>query len=178
MDAVTGSSGGSAVPERIARGPRRRRPSGEPPPLPRKLDASGRVWIALAVTLTAIVIIVLLHEAFGSILDRWNSAFLRALVPLRTSRLTSLVRGVDAFFSSRVTIGVLRLAVLAVLVGYRRWRHLLVFLGSVIAVEATSYELSILIASPRPAGVAIIQEWTGFSFPHSRSPHWRSRWLG
>src|SRR6266702_1717285 len=144
MDGVTGSSGGSALPARNARGPRRRRPSGEPPPLPRTLGASGRVWIALAVTLTAILTIVLLHEAFGSVLDRWNSAFLRALVPLRTRPITRVLRGSDDLFTSRVTIGVLRLATIVALVAYRRWRHLLVLLGSVIAVEATAYELSIL----------------------------------
>ncbi|HYS40267.1 MAG TPA: hypothetical protein VEO01_32015, partial [Pseudonocardiaceae bacterium] len=42
-----GSAAGSSDVFGVRR--RRRRPSGEPPPLPRKINASGRWWLVLAV---------------------------------------------------------------------------------------------------------------------------------
>ncbi|HEX9299035.1 MAG TPA: hypothetical protein VF968_02780, partial [Actinomycetota bacterium] len=58
-----------------------------------------------------------------------------------------------------------RLGTLIALVVFRRWRHLLAFLISVVAVEAVVYELSILVAVARPVGVRILGSWSGFSFP-------------
>src|SRR5207253_160771 len=45
------------------------------------------------------------------------------------------------------------------------WRHLLVYLGTVMAVEVAAYLLSIFVASPRPVGILIVGGWEGFSFP-------------
>lgn len=46
------------VPTRILRSPRRRRPTGEPPPLPYHLQTSGVGWLiaALALILVAMVV--------------------------------------------------------------------------------------------------------------------------
>jgi hypothetical protein len=56
------------------RGPRgagkRRRPSGEPPPLSRQLGLSGRVWIALAASLPVVVGVLLAYGALGVAFDR------------------------------------------------------------------------------------------------------------
>jgi tRNA A-37 threonylcarbamoyl transferase component Bud32/membrane-associated phospholipid phosphatase len=166
MDAAGGSSGGSTVPEREGRvAGKRRRPSGEPPPLPRELGMSGRLWVGLAACLITIVGLALVYEALGSGFDRWSAALLRWLVSLRTGPITTLMGGIDRTLSSRVTTGIIRVGSLATLVVFRRWRHLFTFLFSVVAVEAIGYQLSILVASPRPVGVAIIGSWRGFAFP-------------
>jgi tRNA A-37 threonylcarbamoyl transferase component Bud32 len=165
MDAVTRSSNTAA--ER-ARGPsgKRRRPSGEPPPLPRKLGVSGKVWVALACTLVTILVLVIISgKTVGFGFDRWNSHALQRFVTIRTGWLTPVMLRIDSMFSSRWTIGILRLATIVALVGFRRWRHLLVFIVSVVAVEAIAYELSIFFASPRPDGVLIIGSWSGPAFP-------------
>jgi hypothetical protein len=76
-----------------------------------------------------------------------------------------LLVGVNTVLASRWTVRILRLGTLVALVGVRRWRHLFVFLGSVIAVELVAYQLSLLLARPRPVGIKIIGSWAGFSMP-------------
>ena len=166
------TDGAGASPSRSVtpqRGPggrgKRRRPSGEPPPLPRNLGVSGRVWITLSATLVTIVGLVLASAALASSFDRWNAAMLRGIVLIRTGWLTPLMVGVNTVLVSRWTIGGLRLGTIIALVGLRRWRHLGVFLGSVVVVELSAYQLSLLVASPRPMDVKVIGSWEGFSFP-------------
>jgi len=146
-------------------GGRRRRPSGEPPPLPRNLGVSGRVWITLTASLVAIIGLVLASQALASGFDRWNAAVLRGIVAIRTGWLTTLMVGVNTVLTSQWTIRVLRVGTLVALVGLRRWRHLGVFLGSVVVVELSAYQLALLVASPRPMDVRVIGTWEGFSFP-------------
>jgi tRNA A-37 threonylcarbamoyl transferase component Bud32/membrane-associated phospholipid phosphatase len=148
-----------------SRGARRRRPSGEPPPLPRQFGVSGGIWIALAVGLVVLIVLVVVYQSVGTGFDRWNSAFIRRLVSIRAGWLNAVMRTIDTVLASRWTIRILRLGAIVALVLYRRWRHLFTFLGSLLAVEVTSHQLSLLVASPRPIGVEIIGSWAGFSFP-------------
>ena len=166
MDAAGSSPSRSVTPQRgPGGGGRRRRPSGEPPPLPRNLGVSGRVWVALAAVLVAIVGLVLASQALSSGFDRWNAAVLRGIVSIRTGWLTTLMVGVNTVLTSPWTVGILRVGTLVALVGLRRWRHLGVFLGSVVVVELAAYQLALLVTSPRPMDVRIIGSWEGFSFP-------------
>ena len=165
-DAADASRSRSVTPQRGPRGAgRRRRPSGEPPPLPRQLGVSGRVWIALAASLPAVVGVLLAYGALGVAFDRWDSAILRQVAVLRRGWLTTLMVGVNAVLVSRWTIGILRLGTMAALVGLRRWRHLVIFLGCVVAVGLAAFQLAIFQARVRPLGVTIIGGWDGFSFP-------------
>lgn len=144
---------------------RRRRPSGEPPPLPRKLGRSGKIWIGLvAYVAVLLIVIIFFFQPLAEILDRFDSLRLQGLATLRTDWLTdwmSLVNGLG----SRWTIRALRWGTIIVLIGFRRWRHLFVFLGSILFVELVSYQLSIFLARHRPLGVRIIGDWEGFSMP-------------
>jgi len=144
---------------------KRRRPSGEPPPLPRKLGVSGVVWIGLAAFLFTIAVLVVAYATLGYSFDRWNSLSLQRLSAVRAGWLDPVMLRVDDVLSSPWTIGNLRLATAVALVGFRRWRHLIVFLASIVIVEALAYELAIFVASPRPDGVRIIGNWDGPSFP-------------
>jgi hypothetical protein len=144
---------------------KRRRPSGEPPPLPRSLGTSGHVLVLLTLALGAIVVLALGHVTVGAWIDQRNTSILRAVAAVRAGWLTSIVLWIDRLLTSRGTVGILRLATLLALAGFRRWRHLLAFVLSIIAVEAVVYELSILVAVARPVGVRILGTWTGFSFP-------------
>jgi tRNA A-37 threonylcarbamoyl transferase component Bud32 len=160
------SKASNAAPERERRvSGKRRRPSGEPPPLPRKLGVSGVVWAGLATFLFSIAVLVVAYATLGYSFDRWNSLFLQRLSTVRAGWLDPVMLRVDDVLSSRWTVGILRLATMAALVGFRRWRHLLVFLASIVVVEALAYELAIFVASPRPDGVRIIGSWDGPSFP-------------
>src|SRR5688500_15733195 len=142
---------------------RRRRPSGEPPPLPRKLGTSGKVWIGLVAYVAVLLILVLFFfQPLTGVFDRFDSLRLQGLARLRTDWLTDWMQFVNGL-GSRWTIRALRWGTIAVLIGFRRWRHLFVFLGSILFVELVSYQLSIFISRHRPLGVQIIGDWEGFS---------------
>jgi tRNA A-37 threonylcarbamoyl transferase component Bud32 len=126
---------------------------------------SGRIWVALASILVVIVVFALVSSSLRGGFDRWNFLFLRRFVSIRAGWVTTLMLGINTGLASRWPIRILRLATILALVGFRRWRHLLTFLISVIVVEVAAYQLSIFVASPRPAGVRIIGSWQGFSFP-------------
>jgi len=123
------------------------------------------VWIVLAVTVVAVAALALVYQAVGGGVERWSSAVLRRVVVIRTGWLSTVVVGLNTGLVSRWTIRVLRIGTLAALLGLRRWRHLLIFLGCVVGVELAAFQLSLLVASPRPAGVVIVGDWEGFSFP-------------
>jgi tRNA A-37 threonylcarbamoyl transferase component Bud32 len=144
---------------------RRRRPSGEPPPLPRKLGRSGKIWIGLVAYVAVLLILVLFFfRPLTGIFDRFDSFRLRGITRLRTDWLTDWMLFVNGL-GSRWTIRVLRWGTIAVLIGFRRWRHLFIFLGSILFVEVVSYQLSNLVGRHRPLGVQIIGDWEGFSMP-------------
>jgi tRNA A-37 threonylcarbamoyl transferase component Bud32 len=160
------SESSNAAPERERHvSAKRRRPSGEPPPLPRKLGLSGKVWVGLGGCLFTIAVLAVAYATLGYHFDRWNSLFLQRFVSVRTGWLTPVMLRINEVLSSRWTVGILRLGTMVTLVAFRRWRHLIVFLVSVVAVEALAYELSIFVASPRPDGILIIGSWQGLSFP-------------
>jgi len=144
---------------------RRRRPSGAPPPLPRQLGVSGWIWVFLVASFIAIIVLAVAFHSIGNEFERWEVAVLRRVAVVRTGWLTTLMLGINTALASEWTIRILRLGTLAALVGLRRWRHLLTFLGSVVAVELAVYQLTIFQARPRPIGVRIIGSWEGLSFP-------------
>jgi hypothetical protein len=88
---------------------RRRRPSGEPPPLPRPLGPTGHLLLGLTLTLGAIVLLVLGHETAGAWFDRGNASIARAITAVRTGWLTSFALDIDRLLASRATVGILRL---------------------------------------------------------------------
>jgi tRNA A-37 threonylcarbamoyl transferase component Bud32 len=166
MDTVGRSRSRNVAP---SGGPRdagkRRRPSGEPPPLPRRLGVSGRVWIGLSTALIAIVALVIVYQAPSTGFDRFNATLLRRIARIRVGWLTTVMLGINTALASRWPLRILRLGTVGALLAFRQWRHLLVFFGTVVAIEVVAYQLSILVASPRPLGVRIIGSWRGFSFP-------------
>lgn len=120
--------------------------------------------LGLTLALGALVLLVLGHETAGAWFDRGNASIARAITGVRTGWLTSFALDIDRLLASRATVGILRLGALVAMTMFRRWRHVLAFLVSVIAVEAVVYELSILVAVARPVGVRILGPWSGFSF--------------
>ena len=94
----------------------------------------------------------------------WDTERLRWIVAIRTPWLTNVALLVNAA-TSRWTIRVLRWGTILALVAFRRGRHLVVFLGSVIGLEILAYQLSVLMFRPRPYGVTILAGWNGFSMP-------------
>ena len=158
---------GEVRPPEAAIEKRRRRPSGEPPPLPRELGLSGKLLIGITVlALIALVFIALVGRA-GSALGRSESELVAAIGRVRAPWLTDVMRAIDTL-ASPVVLFTTRLLILAILIVFRRWRHLFVFVGSVLAVELISYGIASFMTRPRPFGVTAVAAWEGFSHPSRR----------
>ncbi len=142
----------------------RRRPSGEPPPLPRELGRSGRILLLIVGAVGLAMIVAVLVGTAATALDRMDTALLRRFAAIRTDILTDLTRALDGL-ASRWPLRGLRWATILVLIAFRRWRHLLVFMASIIAVEVVASWLAFGTQRPRPLGVEILTDWQGFSLP-------------
>ena len=66
---------------------------------------------------------------------------------------------------SRWTIRVRYWATVVVLLVFRRFRHLFVFVGATLAVIGINAALVYAFQRPRPYGVEILGDWTGFAHP-------------
>ena len=142
---------------------RRRRPTGEKAPLPREFDASGWFWLAAGVFLTLLWISIF---AFPDSTDWWTDRdheILRWLQDLRADGLTRVMDGLHAL-GSQWFIRPLRWATIAILIYYKRWRHLFAFLATLAIVGAVVNGLEIAVARPRPL-IEIIAPWTGYAHP-------------
>ena len=146
-----------------ARASRRRRPSGEPPPLPRQLNTSGRFWLALAAGV--VVFLVVLGAVRGMIvtLDVVERPLLSGLAGLRTDPVTAVARAINDAISPAILL--IWWASLVVMLVWRRWRHLFVWIGTMFLVGTLSELATALIERPRPLGVEIIDSWQGFAMP-------------
>jgi membrane-associated phospholipid phosphatase/tRNA A-37 threonylcarbamoyl transferase component Bud32 len=148
---------------RISRSGRRRRPSGEAPPLPRPLT-TGTYWLAATGVVLLLWLAALANSATNNYILSFDLTLLDWVSQLRTQVLTDVMRGVHAL-GSLWTIRVLFWATVAVLLFTRRFRHLFVFLGAVVGVIALSSLLAYLFMRPRPLGVEILGDWTGAAHP-------------
>ena len=150
-------------PTRISRSGRRRRPSGEAPPLPRPLT-TGRYWLAATGVVLLLWLVALANNATNNYILSFDLAVLDWVSQLRTRVLTDVMRGVHAL-GSLWTVRVLFWATVAVLLLTRRFRHLFVFIGAVVGVITLSSLLAYLFMRPRPLGVEILGDWTGAAHP-------------
>ena len=96
--------------------------------------------------------------------EKWDHTRQLWVVNQREPWLTEVSRVVN-WLAAAWTIRVLRWSVILVLVVFRRWRHLFVFLGAIIATELVTYISANVIARPRPLGIPILAGWQGYSMP-------------
>ncbi len=150
-------------PPAIQRVRSRRRPSGEPPPLPRHLNASGKWWLALsALVLMAWVVVVVTGTV--SVFDLVDTRVLQWISEIRSPGLTSVAE-VAGVLASVEAIHVIWLSNLVLLVVFRRWRHLFVWIGVGLLVVNIGASLANTLQRPRPYEVVVIGDWSGFSMP-------------
>jgi tRNA A-37 threonylcarbamoyl transferase component Bud32 len=151
-------------PQRVSRAGQRRRPSGEAPPLPRALNRSGRLWLTIAGAVLLLWSGVLANQRTAVRVLEVDHAVVSWMAGMRTELLTDLMQAVHAL-GSRWTIRVLFWAAVAALVALRRFRHLFVFLGATLAVTALTGLFAYLYVWPRPLGVEILGDWSGYANP-------------
>jgi tRNA A-37 threonylcarbamoyl transferase component Bud32/membrane-associated phospholipid phosphatase len=145
-------------------GSRRRRPSGEPPPLPRGLHASGKWWLVLAGAVVAVLVVVGTVQRADLAVDVADHRVLSWLAELRTPWLTTTMKVLGVLATGRA-LQVIWLANLAVLVVFRRWRHLFVWFGAGLLVSAITESAAQSIQRPRPVGIEILGGWKDFAMP-------------
>jgi tRNA A-37 threonylcarbamoyl transferase component Bud32 len=154
----------SGEPE-VRRSGRRRRPTGAPPPLPRSIQPTGVWWAAAAVVLAALARVAFgpARRSLGVAVTVWDDTVVRWLAGLRLPGLTGLMEAIVASTGSVGMVGALRWATVVALLALRRFRHLLVFVGSFLAVL-----LVVRLATvdrPRPFGVELRGSWAGWAMP-------------
>jgi tRNA A-37 threonylcarbamoyl transferase component Bud32/membrane-associated phospholipid phosphatase len=170
MDGSSSQAIGTArdvIPPGSRRSRRRRRPTGEPPPLPRHLESTGVGWMVAAVGLIALTLVLFTAGRYGrgislTVLD---NRVVEALANLRTPGLTSFMRALHGLLGSLWAIKTLAWATLIVLVVYKRFRHLIVGVISVQAVALLAVALSAAVRRPRPFGVEFAGVWSGWAMP-------------
>ena len=152
---------GAAPAQRTAR---QRRPTGAPPPLPHPFTISTTAWLVLAVLIVACAFVFTAHTPWLGLDDRANAWFLRLLAEVRTPWLTDLAEGIKAA-GGGWGVTALGLSVVLLTMVFRRWRHLLVFLGALFFLEIVGQWIYFGLSRPRPYGITIIGSWAGYSTP-------------
>ena len=127
---------------------RRRRPSGEPPPLPRHIDRSTRWYLLLAGLAGALWAGMSVPAALG-VITRADLAALQAAAAVRTAWLTRLMLDVNVL-ASPWTVRVLAFSTIAVLVVWRRFQHLAAYLVIVLAAILLISAMTLQIGRMRP----------------------------
>jgi tRNA A-37 threonylcarbamoyl transferase component Bud32 len=145
---------------------RRRRPAGEPPPLPRRIGMTGWWWVGPG-TLVIIGWTVAVINAGGALLPV-DQRVVEELAQGRTPELTSVMVSVAELGSGWVFVALGWVTILVLLVT-RRLRRLLVFVGATFLVYLLASYLADGIleqASPlRPAGIAMLGPAAQSAYP-------------
>src|SRR5215216_2999134 len=154
-------------PAGIRRSPRRRRPSGQPPPLPHHLQTTGVGWLVAAVVLVALSLVVFADGLRGpavavTVVD---DAVVGWLAGLEVPGLVPVMGGLAAL-DSYLAITVLLWGLLLALLVRRRLRQLLVvLLAWILQGLVIQFLLAPLVQRPRPFGVEFRTDWATWALP-------------
>jgi hypothetical protein len=142
---------------------RQRRPTGAPPPLPRRIAVSTTAWLALAAILVTGAFVVSGQTPWRRAVDQASSWLLQRFAAVRSPWLTHVANGINAAgLDWHLFVGV---AVVVLTIVFRRWRHLLVLLLCLFFLEIVGGWIYNGLSRPRPYGVSIIGRWDGYSAP-------------
>jgi tRNA A-37 threonylcarbamoyl transferase component Bud32/membrane-associated phospholipid phosphatase len=158
---------GPVRPGRVRPSGRRRRPSGEAPPLPHHLQTSGVGWLVALVVLVVLSIVVFGGGLPGpavtvTVLD---DALVRWLAGLDAPGLAGAWQAL-ASLGSWWVLNTVGFGLVLVLLALRRFRHLI--LAVIVAQLLTTISENLLGSSahrPRPFGVDIRASWGGWALP-------------
>jgi tRNA A-37 threonylcarbamoyl transferase component Bud32/membrane-associated phospholipid phosphatase len=163
----TSASGLQPPPPAPLRSPRRRRPSGEAPPLPHHLHTTGVGWLAASVVLVALSMVVFAGGLRGP----------AVAVTVADDAVVGWLAGLDgpwlvrswealAFLGSWWVLNILALGLVVALLALRRFRHLILALISAQLLIMVEYQVVGPVAQrPRPFGVDIRAGWGGWALP-------------
>jgi tRNA A-37 threonylcarbamoyl transferase component Bud32/membrane-associated phospholipid phosphatase len=147
-----------------AHGHRRRRPSGEPPPLPREINRAAYAWLAAFGFFVVIWLSIFLSDGPARVITEWDLAVMDPLVEDRAEWLSSASRIVNGFATHWLT-PILAWSTLLVALWFRRVRHVLLLIAALSLINGTVNLVAAKVMRPRPLGVEIIGDWEGFAQP-------------
>src|SRR5215218_5092520 len=155
------------IPPGTVRRARRRRPTGEAPPLPYHLQTSGVRWLIAGVVLVGLSILIFARGLRGVAVEVTvvDDAVVGWLVGLDAPGLVGVWRVLAAISSWWVLNGLL-VGLLVALAVLRRFRQLLVFviLAQLVSLTAQAW-VPPIAQRPRPFGVVIEAGWGGWGMP-------------
>ena len=145
---------------------RRRRPTGEPPPLPHHLQTSGVRWLVAMVVLVALAVAVFARGMRGIAVDVTvvDVAVVSWLGGVDLPGFAAVMRGLVAFSSWWVLTPV-SYALIVVLLVLRRFRHLVIWLVLATLMSFIALIVGLVTQRPRPFGVEIHEGWGGWAMP-------------
>jgi membrane-associated phospholipid phosphatase len=143
---------------------RQRRPTGAPPPLPHPIAISTTAWLLLAIVIVAGAFLISERTPWLRLGDQANTWVQRLIAEMRTAWLTDVARAINAA-GSGWAVTAFGLSVVVLTMVFRRWRHLLVFVGSLFFTEIVGKWIYSGLSRPRPYGISIIASWGGYSAP-------------
>ena len=149
------------------RSPRRRRPTGAPPPLPYRLQTSGVGWLVAAVALAGLTLALFARGLRGPSVEATvvSDTVVRWLGGLHAPGLEALWQGL-ANVGSWWTLMVLWIGLVLALVVLRRWRHLIVWLVAwQLGGLVTDAVVGRTAQRARPVGVDLRTSWGGWAMP-------------
>src|SRR4051812_25420137 len=168
MNLPTDHAAPVGVPEIPSETPRRiRRPSGEPPPLPRHLQTSGVGWLLAATVLVGAAMLVFARGLRGVavVVSIADDAAVRWLQGLGAPGSVNVYRAL-AWPSSWAFLNAVGPALLVTLLALRRFRHLVVALMAITVLQLVAgIMLAKAVNRPRPFGVVHQVDWGGWAMP-------------
>jgi membrane-associated phospholipid phosphatase len=162
-DASVSNASVSPPPAAVRGARRQRRPTGAPPPLPRRITPSTTAWLLLAAVIVTGAFLVSERTPWLRIGDHASTWLLRQLAAVRTPWLTDLANWVNGTVLTWHPVIVVAVVLLVVI--FRRWRHLAVLTACVFVGEFAVGAIYNGLSRPRPYGVPVIGRWDGYSAP-------------
>jgi hypothetical protein len=161
---VAGGDGPASLPlgPAVHKGRRQRRPTGAPPPLPHPVAITTTAWVVVAAVGLSAAFVASQHTPWLRVEDRASTWMLRQLAGIRTPWLTDVANAIKVA-GTGWGVTVLGASVVVLTMVFRRWRHLLVFMGSVLFLAIAGNLIYAALSSPRPYGVPIIGSWAGYA---------------
>jgi membrane-associated phospholipid phosphatase len=146
----------------VGKGRRQRRPTGAPPPLPHPVTITTTAWLVVAAVGLTGAFVASQHTPWLRVEDRAGTWMLRQLVGIRTPWLTDVANAIKVA-GTGWGVTVVGASVIVLTMIFRRWRHLLVLMGSVLFLGIAGNLIYHALSSPRPYGVPIITSWAGYA---------------
>ena len=154
-------------PSGIRGSPWRRRPSGQPPPLPHHLQTTGVGWLIAAVVSVVLSLLVFAGGLGGAAVGVTvvDDAVVGWLAGLRAPGLLAAMQVLAALGSYLAITGLLWGLLLALLIGRRLRQLLVVLLAWILQGVIIQYLLAPLVQRPRPFGVELRTDWYAWALP-------------